>query len=211
MKSEFKNLTAEQLALRAKQGCRKSFSELVERFSARLVRFLQRKTANVQNAEDLVQETFVRAWQNIARYKPRWRFSTWLYTIGYRLACNHRADLPIESAEMTRLCAAQPTDVIAENRETSRILWGTAAQLPQKQYEALWLKYAEDMSIKEIAKVMGKSQVNVKVILYRARTGLAKRLESDIAEINGTNADANNNLLFGKAEGPKCGAAFTDL
>lgn len=211
MKSEFKSLTAEQLALRAQQGCRKSFGELVERYSMRLVRFLQRETSNVQNAEDLVQETFVRAWQNIGRYKSRWRFSTWLYTIGYRLACNHRADLPIESAAMSRPGAAQPPDVLAENRETSRILWGTAAQLPQNQYEALWLKYAEEMSIKEIAKVMCKSQVNVKVILYRARTGLAKRLEQDIAEINGTNADANNTLLFGKVEGPKCGASFTDL
>lgn len=210
MKSEFKGMTAEQLALRAQQGCRKSFGELVERFSTRLVRFLQRETVNAQNAEDLSQETFVRAWQNIGRYKPRWQFSTWLYTIGYRLACNHRADLPIESAVVSRPGAAQPPDVLAENRETGRRLWSTAAQLPQNQYEALWLKYAENMSIKEIAKVMGKSRVNVKVILYRARTGLAKRLEPDIGEI-GTNADANNTLLFGKAEGPKCGASFTDL
>ena len=210
MNSEFENLTAEQLALRAQQGCRKSFGELVERFFTRLVRFLQKETANVQNAEDLSQETFVRAWQNIGRYNSRWRFSTWLYTIGYRLACNHRSDLPIESAAMSSPGAVLPPDILAENRETGRRLWSTAAQLPQSQYEALWLKYAEDMSIKEIAKVMGKSRVNVKVILFRARIGLAKRFEPDIAEI-GTNADTNNTLLFGKAEGPKCGASFTDL
>jgi RNA polymerase sigma-70 factor (ECF subfamily) len=207
VKSEFKNLTAEQLALCAQQGCRKSFNELVERFSARLVHFLEREIANAQNAEDLSQETFVRAWQNISRYKPCWRFSTWLYTIGYRLACNHHMDLPIDSTDVSRPGDAQPPDVLVENRETGQRLWNTAAHLPQNQYEALWLKYAESMSIKEIAKVMGKSRVNVKVILYRARTELAKRLEPDIAEI-GTEAD--NTLLFRKVEEPKCGASFTD-
>jgi RNA polymerase sigma-70 factor (ECF subfamily) len=210
VKSDFKNLTAEQLALRAQQGCNNSFCELVERFSIRLVRFLQRETANAQNAEDIAQETFVRAWQNISRYKPRWRFSTWLYTIGYRLACNYHADLPIDSAAMSRRPDAQPPDVLAENRETGLKLWSIAAQLPQNQYEALWLKYAEDMSIKEIAKVTGKSRVNVKVTLYRARTGLAKRLKPGIAK-TAAYADNNNTLLFGKAEESKCGASFTDL
>ena len=207
--SEFKGLTAEQLAIRALRGCRRSFNELVERFHVRLVRFLRTGTAYPQNAEDLAQETFLRAWQNIGRYNPRWRFSTWLYTIGYRLACNHRADLPIESAGMSRQGNAQPPDVIAENRENRRMLWSIAAELPQNQYKALWLKYAEDMTIKEIARVMGKSQVNVKLMLYRARTGLAKRLEPDISEIRRTNA--GNTLLFEKAEGQKCGATFTDL
>jgi RNA polymerase sigma-70 factor (ECF subfamily) len=52
-----------------------------------------------------------------------------------------------------------------------------AARLPEGQYQALWLRYAEEMPIKEIAKVMGKSQVCVKVLLYRARTSMAKLLE----------------------------------
>jgi hypothetical protein len=49
------------------------------------------------------------------------------------------------------------------------------------------------------------------VTLYRGRVGLAKRLEQETNENNGKNADAGNNLLFGKVEEPKCGAAFTDL
>ena len=209
--SEFKELTAEQLAIRAKQGCRRSFNELVERFHSRLVRFLQAETAYPQSAEDLAQETFVRAWQNISKYRSRWRFSTWLYTIGYRLACNYRTDLPIELARMSSPGKAQPPDVLAENRETIRMLWDIATELPNNQYKALWLKYAEDMSIKEIAKVMGKSNINVKLMLYRARTGLAKRLKPDIFETGGTNADTGNSLLSRKAKGQKCGAIFTDL
>jgi RNA polymerase sigma-70 factor (ECF subfamily) len=201
---EFNGPTAEQLALRAKRGCRRSFNELVELFHARLVRFLRKETAHPQSAEDIAQETFLRAWKNIGRYRSRWKFSTWLYTIGYHLACNHRADLPKGPANPSGQGKVQPPDVLAANRETSRMLWDTAAELPENQYEALWLKYAEDMSIKEIAKVMGKSQVNVKLILYRARTGLVKRLEPDIFE-------AGNTLLFGNAEGQKCGATFTNL
>lgn len=208
---ELNSPTVEQLAIRAKQGCRRSFNELVERFHARLVRFLRVETAHPQSAEDLAQETFLRAWQNIGRYRSRWRFSTWLYTIGYRLACNHRADLPKESANMFGPGKVQPPDVLAANRETSRMLWDIAAELPKNQYRAIWLKYAEDMSIKEIAKVMGKSQVNVKIMLYRARTGLVKRIEPEIFETGRANADAGNTLLFRKAKGQKCSATFTNL
>jgi RNA polymerase sigma-70 factor (ECF subfamily) len=54
--------------------------------------------------------------------------------------------------------------------------WATAAKLPDSQYEALWLRYGQDMSVKEIAAAMGRSQVCIKVLLYRARASLARQL-----------------------------------
>jgi RNA polymerase sigma factor (sigma-70 family) len=61
----------------------------------------------------------------------------------------------------------------AVRREVTDSIWESARILPQKQFDALWLRYSEDLSVKEIAGVMGVTRVNVKVLLYRARTRLA--------------------------------------
>jgi RNA polymerase sigma-70 factor (ECF subfamily) len=81
-------------------------------------------------------------------------------------------------------------------------LWAAAKSLSKNQYEALRLRYAEDMSIKEIAKVLRKTQVSVKVILYRARMNLAQRLRDMAAEDEAVNrASRNEELSIMKMEG----------
>ena len=74
-----------------------------------------------------------------------------------------------------------PAQMVAE-QETRQSLWALARNLSRNQYLALWLKYGQDMSIKEIALVLRKSQVNVRVLLYRARVNLAKRLQKVTVE-----------------------------
>jgi len=171
-------LRSEELARRSQQGCRRSFAELIERYGIALFRFLRYKTNNIQDAEDLVQESFVRAYENIHRYKDSWKFSTWLFTIAARLASSHfRKSRSFQTVEDFESPASEPGRKIIE-RETQQGLWDLAKGLSENQYQALWLKYGQDMSIKEIAKVLRKSQVNVKVILYRARINLANRLQN---------------------------------
>jgi len=95
----------------------------------------------------------------------------------------------------------EPGDVLAQ-QETRQSLWAAARGLSPNQYQVLRLRYAEDMSIKQIAKVMGKSQVSVKVLLYRARVHLAERLQKITAE--GQRQDrvsSKETLAFMKAEG----------
>ena len=166
-------LSSEELARRAQAGCRASFAELAHRFAPKLERFLYRKTGSRHDAEDLVQETLCRAYQNLQSYRPGWRFSTWLFTIASHEAVSrhrreHRCDLTVPAHATT-------TDESVENRERVERLWDMAAELPAGQHRALWLRYGEDMSIKEIARAMGRSQVCIKVLLYRARVGLANR------------------------------------
>ena len=177
-------LSDEKLAWRSQQGCEASFAALVERYGARLFHFLHHKTGNVQDAEDLVQDTFVRAYQNIHRYRCSWKFSTWLFTIARRLASSHyrslRCSQSVAEVESGRpeLAKSPQAGEMATQEEARQNLWAMARALSRNQYQALWLKYAENMSIKEIAQVMRKSQVNVKVILYRARVNLAERLRN---------------------------------
>jgi RNA polymerase sigma-70 factor, ECF subfamily len=165
--------SAETLALRAKEGCRRSFAQLVDRLGPRLLRYLHDKTGNCHDAEDLVQEAFIKAWHNLSRYQPTWRFSTWLFTIAARLAASHYRGLrPSVTLPAMASTEPEPSEALAEEESRQR-LWSLARRLPAGQFEALWLRYAEDMSAREIARVMGNSEIHVRVLLYRARTKLA--------------------------------------
>jgi RNA polymerase sigma-70 factor (ECF subfamily) len=170
-----RDLDSEELAWRAKQGCQASFTELVHRYAPRLQVFLRRKTRQSHEVEDLVQDTFIKAYLNLGRYDDSWKFSTWLFTIARRLAASrHRRREPRSAVLDLPLWACD--DQAIDRREEQDSLWAKVAELPDSQRQALWLKYAEDMPVKEIAKAIGKSQVCVKVLLYRARVSLAKRL-----------------------------------
>jgi RNA polymerase sigma-70 factor (ECF subfamily) len=174
-------LSSEELAVRSQAGCRESFSVLVDRYGQRLLSFLYRRTANLHDAEDLVQDTFIRAYTNIGRYDNSWRFSTWLYTIAARLASSRYRKLrPMQRLEDRQGDIYESRD--QEQKEAHQGLWKLAESLSVNQYQALFLKYSEDMSVKEISKVMKKSKTLVKVLLYRARNNLAKKIESSQLE-----------------------------
>lgn len=204
-------LSAEELARQVQQGCQDSFAELVERYGNRLLQFLRNKTGSIQDAEDLVQDTFVKAYQNIHRYRDSCKFSTWLFTIAKRLSISrHRSRRYLRPAGRLESKVAESVDAHAREQIGSG-LWATARCLTENQYQALWLKYAQDMSIKDIATVMGKTQVNVKVLLYRARLNLAKRLKNVAANDQAaekTSPKQTPSLM--KFEGASCSAGSTD-
>lgn len=174
--------TPEQLAVRAAEGSLEAFGELVRRFEVRLFNFLLRRTASRADAEDLTQEAFIRAWERIHRYEAKWRFSTWLFTIAARLAVSHhrkrRPTLRWVGDEEESPPAPERDEEIASGAR----LWALAGRvLTPEQHTGLWLRYAEDMSIEEIAVVLRKSGVGVRVMLFRARQVLAEQLERETA------------------------------
>jgi RNA polymerase sigma-70 factor, ECF subfamily len=200
---ELRALTPEELATRAALGSAASYSELVKRFEVRLFNFLLRKVART-DAEDLAQETFVRAWERIGSYDRRWRFSTWLFTIASRLAVSHyrkrSAGAPRAEFAPDAGTGESDRDVEADCR-LGRRLWALAASLGPDQREALWLRYAEDLSIPEIAEVMRKSHVGVRVCLFRARQALAEKLGAQNEEVrNGRTQEAPTSDPAGAGE-----------
>lgn len=200
--SELQALSVEELARQAQQGCEVSFAELAERYGARLFHFLHHKTGNVQDAEDLVQDTFVKAYQNIHRYRCSWKFSTWLFTIARRLASSYYRSLRRwQSVADVESGSPEPGEIVTQE-EARQSLWAMARGLSGNQYQALWLRYAENMSIKEIAQVLRKSQVNAKVILYRARVNMAERLLNAAAEDEAADQmSSKETVSFMKVEG----------
>lgn len=172
-----RTLSNEQLVSAAQCGCTDCFSELVDRCAPGLLAFMRHKVGGLEDAEDLVQDTFVRAYLKLNQFNGKHKFTTWLYAIGRNLAASRGRKVPLSLnlAAQTRTSYPAPDDIL-EELQFRRSLWSLARTLPPNQYEALWLRYAQDMSVREISHVMGKTQVHVKVLLYRARAAMARKL-----------------------------------
>jgi RNA polymerase sigma-70 factor (ECF subfamily) len=165
----------EELAARAQAGCIASFEELVRRYQAPALQFLRRLGAGA-DAEDLLQETFLRAYRGLDQYRQPGRFITWLFTIARRVQINHfRRSLPGPGSEGLASAPARgpgPPEIVAENEQRQR-LWNMAARiLSDDERTAVWLYYVEGMSTKEISAVLERSWVSVKTMLFRARRRL---------------------------------------
>ena len=171
-------LSDEELAAQVATGSRSSFEALVARYSSRLYYFLRPRFNADQDVEDLVQETFLKAFRNIERFDPEQKFSTWLYTIAIRQAISRfRAENKKPSSPIHPSCGPpDPQDIVIQKAESKNI-WDLARKLGNTQFEALWLHYAEEMSIKEMADILKKKPITVRVLLHRARANLAEKME----------------------------------
>ena len=168
----------EQLARQSAAGCSRAFAQLVGRYDRRVIRFVRRWARNEHDAEDIAQEAFVEAWRRLDRYDDRWRFSTWLYTIASRRAISHvrRAARPCPPAPHTRPRFAPPDLTIEGEEQRDRLRKLAERLLTDDQRSALWLRYTEDMSPRDIARILGRRPVAVRVMLFRARDRLAQEL-----------------------------------
>lgn len=175
-----KQLSDKELVSEVAAGSQTSFEKLVARYSPRLFHFLRHKVSTDEDIEDLIQETFLKAFRNIGRYNPDFKFSTWLYTIAVRLAISsYRSNKTKDMTFVPVSSSPEPPEIVIQKEESQNI-WILARALKKEQYEALWLRYAEDLSVKEIAKVMKKTQVYARVLLHRARLNLAKEFSQSV-------------------------------
>jgi RNA polymerase sigma-70 factor (ECF subfamily) len=192
-----KKLSDEELVFKAQTGSRRCFEELVHRYSHRLFYFLRPKVTTDEDTEDLVQETFLKAYRNISRFDLNYKFSTWLYTTAARLAISfYRKKRVNESLPVFNPSPSDPREQVIRE-EDSKNLWNIAQTLQSNQYQVLWLRYMEELSLKEIALVMKKNQVHVRVLLHRARLNLIKQLNPSASSREiGKTYSAEENLLF---------------
>ncbi|MGB2824797.1 MAG: sigma-70 family RNA polymerase sigma factor [Phycisphaerae bacterium] len=169
---EVADRSAEELAAEAAAGSSACFEALVRRLGPRLLRYLRQRVGDLHAAEDLLQETFLKAYRNLGRYDPSRSFATWLFTIGTRLAASywraHRPAVGIENVDPPDRRDRGPLEAAAL-REQHANLWALASRtLPGSQFTAMWLRFAEEMAIRDVAAVMEKSVGGVKVLLHRA-------------------------------------------
>lgn len=176
----------QELVRQALSGEERSFEELVRRYQTTLHRFFLQRHSR-EEALDLLQETFLRAWQGLVRYEDRWAFSTWIFTIAYRQSVSHfrkNGRLFWQTSFREQAILEQAAEKTSEEKEEQDEkvgnLWTLAKTiLPEPQWSALWLFYAEEKSIREIAHILRRTETGVKTLLFRGRKKLREALASE--------------------------------
>ncbi|MDO4570909.1 MAG: sigma-70 family RNA polymerase sigma factor [Planctomycetia bacterium] len=175
-----------ELAQSAQSGDDESFDLLARKYQTLLMRYFLLRHAH-EDALELIQETFLHAWKSLRTYNPQWQFSTWLFAIASQqsaLFFRKRKRNPLGEASQVEWSeelnspgrARSAEDQMIEREERSS-LWRIVVQkLPREQSDALWLFYAEEKSLAEIAQVFGKTTNGVKMLLFRARKNLRRIL-----------------------------------
>lgn len=160
--------------MEARDGSSRAMDELWRRYRRRLFLFVRRRVGTEQDAEDIVQDSFVKAMRYIDRFDGRYRFSSWLYTLCQQLVISHYRRRKVESLDGDYPQSDDGPAEVAEGDSLKERLWQLASSLPQKQFDVIWLRYVEELSVKEVAKTLSLSGINVRVLLHRARLALTQ-------------------------------------
>jgi RNA polymerase sigma-70 factor (ECF subfamily) len=170
-----------QLIDAARAGSAEAFADLVRSYRDRLLRFLVTRCTSVADAEDALQDTLINAYRYLDSYDSRWRFSTWLYRIAIRNAGKLRGPDLVEIGELHDEENDPLQQCIADSDVEN--LWVTARRhLNEDVFTALWLRYAEDMSVNDIANALDRSTSWTKVNLMRGRRALETHLNDAARE-----------------------------
>jgi RNA polymerase sigma-70 factor, ECF subfamily len=168
---------------RAKTGDAAAFEAIVQRYERQIYSFVYRMMGNADDAYDLTQDCFVRAYKNLGNTTPDLNISAWLH----RIASNACLDvlrrrqrirwLPWDPIKHDHMLEAHPSDDpsrTSEARETSHAVQGILDQMSARNRLALVLREYEGLSCEEIGDVMGLSRSAVKSILFRGREEFRK-------------------------------------
>ena len=170
-------------------GSQRAFYDLVQRYERPVFSVILRMVRDRALAEDLAQETFLKAFRSLASYDRQRKLSSWLFTIAHNAAIDYLrrkrlATVPLE-AEADRLGpvdraaapASEGPERVALRSDLLRAFEAALAELRPDHAEVLVLRFQEGMAYDEIAEVMGLPLGTVKTHLHRARKALAARLE----------------------------------
>lgn len=183
------------LVSRAKRGDQEAFTELVNRYSERIYNLGLRILKNTDDAADVLQETFVAAYEKLESFDGRSNFYTWIYRIATNFALmklrkdkktvlsDQDMETHFDNPEKMQISEWQDVplqEMLSE--EFRRHLDEAVDQLPEIYKTVFVLRDLENMSIKQTSKVLGISESNVKIRLKRARVFLRENLAHYMAE-----------------------------
>jgi RNA polymerase sigma-70 factor (ECF subfamily) len=167
----------------AREGDTEAFDELVRRTYGDVFKLAVRLTGNETDADDVVQDTYVRAFRGLRRFRGDAQFSTWLYRIASNCASSftarrsrQRCDSLSEAGELIQTNPDQDPTLQAEASTLRQTIERALEQLPQRLRAVVVLKHLDDLSHREIAERLGISESATKVRLHRARNTLRRIL-----------------------------------
>jgi RNA polymerase sigma-70 factor (ECF subfamily) len=167
------------LVVRAQAGDEAAFSELVERFSPRLRYFLRKMLASADGAEDALQDVWLDVLRHLPRLADPQALVAWLYRIARdqafgRLRKRSRSEQPLDETSVIDTAAAEEGDFSPEDAAQ---IHTALDELPADHREVLVLRFLEEMSYEEIARVVGCQLGTVRSRIHYAKRALRKALE----------------------------------
>jgi len=161
------NLNDEKAAL--------AFEGIVREYTIPLMRFICSRVRCSADAEDICQETFLKAFRSQHSFDGQSSLKTWLFSIAYHETVSFLRKKKLPTTGSFQSFSVETSSSDLQNPDSENI-WHWARELPAEQYTLLWLKYKEDLSTEQIAKILRKSRLNTRVMLHRARRRLAEIL-----------------------------------
>ncbi len=167
---------------RVLSGDTSAFAYFVDSYQDMAFTIAYRVCCNEQDAEDVVQESYVKAYRNLHGFRSESKFSTWLYRIVYNTAITHskrrlwevnREGEPDDALQVTEETLQEEIEVIDRKAVVNDIL----GRMPTGEALLLTLYYMEDHPVKEIVKITGLNESNVKVRLFRARKSFKELMQ----------------------------------
>lgn len=180
-------LSEQELAQRCREGNLEAFEELYARCSRAVYRYAYRMLNDPDDADDVMQETFVRAFRMLPNFRGECNLLTWLIKIAGNLCRDRyksrarRREVPFDDLLANRPDTSanglDPASIVAQQDMQERVRRVLAA-LPASHREVIILRDFEELSYQEIAQILGCSIASIKLRLFRARRALRDRLES---------------------------------
>jgi RNA polymerase sigma-70 factor (ECF subfamily) len=190
--------TDEQLVRKAQQDDENAFGELVHRYESKVYSLALKMLRNPEDAEDVLQDTFLRAYRGIKSFQGNSTFSTWIYRITansalMRLRRKHLPTVSIEDADERESpiniadWAPGPVEQLL-SQETQRAMSEAVESLPPEFRQVFVLRDIEELSNSEVAEILDLSVAAVKSRLHRARLKVRDRLAPYFSESNSRRA-----------------------
>ncbi len=172
------------LITRALAGADAGFEELVRRYQRPMVSYVYRMTGDYEAALDLTQEVFIKVYGSLARYRPEYKFSTWIYRIAHNAAIDHLRRMGPRTQELETADGYErplrsgmlTPEQQSERQERRAEIDDVIRALPPAYRELIILRHGHDLSYDEIAEVTGLPLGTVKNRIFRAREAMRSPL-----------------------------------
>ena len=173
----------EQIIEQCQRGDKNAFRIVVQTYQRLVFSIALKMLCNEDAAKDIVQETFIRIWQNIRNFERGRNFQTWIYTIASRLCLDalekeHRLDpMPEDEACFQDFADEKSPQRMLENKELISVIKTLTSRLSDKQRIVFTLVYLENLETKEVEKITGMDADKIKSNLYVARKTIKEQLK----------------------------------
>ena len=183
---------------RVLEGDANSYGILVQRYQSLVYTVVYRMVKNKEEAEEIAQDTFVKAYKSLVNYRGESKFSTWLYTIAYRKSLDAiKVKKRFVSTELIEEISEGEIGMVndalnyLQTKERKKIIADSILKLPEEEAAIVTLYYFEEKSVKEIKEIVDLTEENIKIKLYRSRKKLYSILRHYVSsEMNTKNGRA---------------------